>query len=201
MKNHKNRPRTMKNQPGWLQETPRRKWWFFVTDRHCIIIYISSSPIFTLPPPDCLCGRDGAPKLARGPCPGYFPITFLFLFFILYFLHYALVALSHHHGLHVHNITKVATKKTFVTWQKSNKASAVFSGVSLTGSATFSTFDSRDDGDGEGRVEICRDRHDRQPCKILASCVIFSGKNVFFLHNLRRCPKFTHAKCDFTLKP
>ena len=43
MKNHKNRPRTMKNQPGWLQETPRRKWWFFITHIHFIIIYISSS--------------------------------------------------------------------------------------------------------------------------------------------------------------
>ena len=36
MKNNKNRPRTMKNQPGWLQETPRRKWWFFVTDRQTL---------------------------------------------------------------------------------------------------------------------------------------------------------------------
>ena len=36
MKNHKNQPRTMKNQPGWLQETPRRKWGFFVTNRHTL---------------------------------------------------------------------------------------------------------------------------------------------------------------------
>ena len=50
MKNHKNRPRIMKNQPGWLQETPRRKWWFFVTDRqNCIIIYTSSSWSFSSP--------------------------------------------------------------------------------------------------------------------------------------------------------
>ena len=68
---------------------------------------------------------------------------FLFFNSILYFLHfhYALVAVTHHHGHHVHHIIKVATKKTFVTWQNSNKASAVFSGVSLTGAATFSAFD------------------------------------------------------------
>ena len=37
--------------------------------------------IITWPPPDCLCGRDGVPKLARGPCPGCsFPALFLFLF-------------------------------------------------------------------------------------------------------------------------
>ena len=53
MKKHKNRPGTMKNQPGtmkthgyrWLQETSRRKWWFFITNRHTqiITIYISST--------------------------------------------------------------------------------------------------------------------------------------------------------------
>ena len=63
MKNHENPPGTMKNQPGtwrkhknrpgtmkthgyrWLQETPRRKWWFFITNRHTqiITIYISST--------------------------------------------------------------------------------------------------------------------------------------------------------------
>ena len=30
----------MKNQPGWLQETPRRKWWFFVTNKQIIIIIL-----------------------------------------------------------------------------------------------------------------------------------------------------------------
>ena len=46
MKNHKNQPITMKSRPEWLQETPRRKWWFFVTntqtDTQFIIIHISS---------------------------------------------------------------------------------------------------------------------------------------------------------------
>ena len=50
-----------------------------------------------------------------------------------------------------------------------------------------------------GRVEICRDRHDQRSCKICASCVNFPGK-LFFLHNLRRLTKFTHAKCNLTLK-
>ena len=50
------------------------------------------------------------------------------------------------------------------------------------------------------RVDICRDRHDLRSCKICASCVKFSGKQCFFLHNLRRCPKFTHARCDFTFE-
>ena len=80
------------------------------------------------------------PKVGKRPMPWlHFPITFLYFNSILYFLHFlhALVALSHHHGHHVHHIIKA--KKIFVTWQKSNKASAVFSGVSLTGSATFST--------------------------------------------------------------
>ena len=36
------------------------------------------------------------------------------------------------------------------------------------------------------RVEICRDRHDRQSCKICASCVFFSGKQRDFSHNLHR---------------
>ena len=51
----KNQPGTIKTNPEggygwfrWLQETLRRKWSFFVTDRqtdrHFIIIYISSSP-------------------------------------------------------------------------------------------------------------------------------------------------------------
>ena len=50
------------------------------------------------------------------------------------------------------------------------------------------------------RVEICRDRHDRRSCKICASCVIFSGKQRDFLHNLHKTSRFTHTKCDFALK-
>ena len=34
------------------------------------------------------------------------------------------------------------------------------------------------------RVEICRDRHDQQSCKICASCVNFPGKQRDFSHNL-----------------
>ena len=44
--NHQNQPGIVQDGYGWfrwLQETPRRKWSFFVTDRHFIIIYISSS--------------------------------------------------------------------------------------------------------------------------------------------------------------
>ena len=50
------------------------------------------------------------------------------------------------------------------------------------------------------RVEICRDRHDRRSCKIFASCVYFPGKQHNFSHNLRRTTRFTHTKCDFSLK-
>ena len=50
------------------------------------------------------------------------------------------------------------------------------------------------------RVEICRDRHDRRSCKICASCVNFSGNQRDFSHNLRRTTRFTHTKCDFSLK-
>ena len=50
------------------------------------------------------------------------------------------------------------------------------------------------------RVEICRDRHDQRSCKICSSCEIFSRKQQKFFHNLRRRPRFTHAKCAFTLK-
>ena len=50
------------------------------------------------------------------------------------------------------------------------------------------------------RVEICRDLHDRQSCKICASCVNFPGKQRDFSHNLRRTSRFTHTKCDFALK-
>ena len=50
------------------------------------------------------------------------------------------------------------------------------------------------------RVEICRDRHDRQSCKICVSCVFFSAKQRDFLHNLRRTSRFTDTKCDFALQ-
>ena len=41
LKNHQNQPGIVQDGYGWfrwLQETPRRKWWFFVTNKHCIII-------------------------------------------------------------------------------------------------------------------------------------------------------------------
>ena len=43
------------------------------------------------------------------------------------------------------------------------------------------------------RLEICRDRRDRQSCKIFVSCVNFPGKQHNFWHNLRRITKFTHT--------
>ena len=52
----------------------------------------------------------------------------------------------------------------------------------------------------ETRVEICRDRHDQRSCKICSMCVNFSGKQHDFWHNLRWTTKFTHSKCDFTMK-
>ena len=51
-----------------------------------------------------------------------------------------------------------------------------------------------------GRVEICRDRHDQRSCKICASCVNFPGNQRDVSHNLRRTTKFTHTKCDFSIK-
>ena len=50
------------------------------------------------------------------------------------------------------------------------------------------------------RVEIRRDRHDQQSCKICASCVNFPGQQRNFSHNLRRATRFTHTKSDFALK-
>ena len=50
------------------------------------------------------------------------------------------------------------------------------------------------------RVEICRDRHDSQSCKICASCVNFPKKHHDFSHNLPRTKRFTHTKCDFARK-
>ena len=52
----------------------------------------------------------------------------------------------------------------------------------------------------KSRVEICRDRHNRQLCKICSRCVNFPRKQRVFSHNLRRTTKFTHANCDFALK-
>ena len=51
-----------------------------------------------------------------------------------------------------------------------------------------------------GRVEICRDRHDRRSCKICANCVNFPGNQCNVSHNLHRTTRFTHTKCDFALK-
>ena len=51
-----------------------------------------------------------------------------------------------------------------------------------------------------GRVEICRDPHDRQSCKLCASCVNFPEKQRDFSHNLLRTKKFTHTECDFARK-
>ena len=50
------------------------------------------------------------------------------------------------------------------------------------------------------RVEICHDRRDWRSCKICASCVNFSRKQNILLYNLHRSTRFTHTKCDFTLK-
>ena len=52
---------------------------------------------------------------------------------------------------------------------------------------------------GRVRVEICRDRHDRQSCKICASCVNFPGNQRDVSHHLRRTTRFTHTKCGFAL--
>ena len=55
-------------------------------------------------------------------------------------------------------------------------------------------------GEGQTRVEICRDRPDRRSCKICAICVYFPRKQHNFSHNLRRTTRFTHTKYDFALK-
>ena len=50
------------------------------------------------------------------------------------------------------------------------------------------------------RVEICRNRHDQQSCKIGATCVNFPGKQRDFSHNFHRTTRFTHTKYNFALK-
>ena len=52
--------------------------------------------------------------------------------------------------------------------------------------------------DCPGRLEICRDRHDRRSCKFFSTCVNFSRKQRVSLQNLRRNMKFTHFFGMFT---
>ena len=59
-----------------LLETPRRKWWFFVTNRHLIIIYISSKKLSPMP---WLFHYSAfiSPNLAMFACFWAFSVTFL----------------------------------------------------------------------------------------------------------------------------
>ena len=50
------------------------------------------------------------------------------------------------------------------------------------------------------RVEICRDRHDRQSCKICATCVNFPGKQRDFSHIFCSTTRFSLTKSNFALK-
>ena len=49
-----------------------------------------------------------------------------------------------------------------------------------------------------GRLDICRDRHDRRSCKNISNCVNFSWKQRVPLQNLHINMKFTHLFGKFT---